>query len=92
MEIITSPIVQFERMKEKAPIGLPLVIMLVLIAITSALVSYVGLKNPTLSELEIEIPVAFTVAMGVIGGLFGGAATFFITAAFYKTDHGIYEK
>ena len=82
--MITSPSVQFERMKEKAPIGLPLVVMILLLAVIGALVSYLSLNNPLMKELDVEIPVAFTVGMGVVSGIFGGVATFFIAAGFYK--------
>lgn len=86
--IITSPTIQFERMKEMAPIGLPLVMMILLMGITGALVSYLSLDNPVLKDAELmgdmKIPVAFTMGMGALGGMFGGAIMFFIVAAFYK--------
>ncbi|MFD0769225.1 Yip1 family protein [Bacillus sp. CGMCC 1.60114] len=82
--IIASPTVQFEKMKEKAPIGMPLVLMLLLMTVTGALGSYVGSNDPILKSADIKIPIAFTVGMGAVGGLFGGAIMFFLTAAFYR--------
>ncbi len=84
--IITSPSIQFARMKEKAPIGIPLVIMIVLMAITGSMVAYLGLRNPIIKDLpaEIKIPVGVTLGMGIVGAVFGGVIMFFIVAAFYK--------
>ncbi|WML41607.1 Yip1 family protein [Neobacillus sp. OS1-2] len=84
--MIAAPTLQFERMKEKAPIALPLIIMLILTGITGAIVAYVGLNNPIFNDLPtpIEIPAAFTVGMGTVGAVIGGVARFFIVAAFYK--------
>lgn len=87
--VITSPSLQFERMKEKAPIGMPLVIMMLLMAITGALVAYISLNNPLLKNSELmptdfKIPVGLTVATGAGGALVGGTIMFFIVAAFYK--------
>ncbi len=84
--MISAPILQFERMKEKAPIALPLIIILLLTGLSGAIVSYVGLNNPIIKDLPtpIEIPTSFTVGMGIVGALFGGVARLFIVAAFYK--------
>lgn len=86
--IISSPAIQFERMKEKAPIGLPMVMMIVLMAIGGVLVSYLRLNNPLIKEInataEMKIPLALTLSMGAIGAGFGGVISFFIVAAFYK--------
>ncbi|MFC6601735.1 hypothetical protein ACFQDF_09015 [Ectobacillus funiculus] len=38
--VITSPSLQFERMKQRAPIGLPMLLMAVLYAIIGALSAY----------------------------------------------------
>lgn len=84
--IITSPTVQFERMKEEAPIGLPLFFMMVLLGIAGALGAYVSLKNPMIKDLpqDMPIPVGVTVGLGAVGAIFGGVILFFIIAAFYK--------
>ncbi|AGK55970.1 Yip1 family protein [Bacillus sp. 1NLA3E] len=86
--IITSPTIQFERMKEEASIGLPLVIMILLMGITGSLVSYLSLDNPILNDADLmsdmKIPVALSMGMGAIGGMFGGVIMFFIAAALYK--------
>jgi pheromone shutdown protein TraB len=86
--MISSPGIQFERMKENAPIGLPLLLMIVLMAIGGALVSYLSLDNPVIKEInataEMKIPLALTLSMGAFGAGVGGAISFFIIAAFYK--------
>lgn len=87
--IITSPSNQFERMKEKAPIGLPIVIILLLMAVSGALVAYLSLNNPVVKNNAnipdgFNIPIGFTMGMGAVGGLLGGAIMFFVSAAFYK--------
>lgn len=89
--IILSPTVQFERMKQKAPIALPLIIMLLLTAISGALASYVSLKNPMIKNSEamtmladLGISPVVTVGIAAGGALFVGAFVFFISAAFYK--------
>jgi hypothetical protein len=86
--IILSPGMQFERMKEKAPIGLPIFVMIVLLAIGGALVSYVSLNNPVIKNInataEMKIPLGLTLGMGAVGTGVGGAISFFIIAGFYK--------
>lgn len=86
--MITSPSTQFKRMKENSAIGLPLVIMMLIMAITGALAAYIGLNNPVVKNLNnaasFKIPIGATIGFGAAGGLIGGAAMFFITAAIYK--------
>jgi hypothetical protein len=86
--MIPSPGIQFERMKESSPIGLPIVLMIVLMAIGGALVAYLSLNNPIIKNInatpEMKIPVGFTVGMGALGAGLGGTISFFIIAAFYK--------
>jgi hypothetical protein len=87
--VITSPSQQFERMKEEAPMGMPLIIMMLLMAVTGALVSFISLNNPLLTNPELmptdfKIPVGLTVGVGAGGALVGGTIMFFIVAAFYK--------
>lgn len=86
--IILSPSIQFERMKEKAPIGMPITIMFILTAIGGALVSYLSLNNPVIKNINatagMKIPVGVTVGMGALGAAIGGLVAFFIIAAFYK--------
>lgn len=86
--MISSPGIQFERMREKTPIALPLFFLIVLLAIGGALVSYISLNNPVIKEInstaEMKIPVALTVGMGALGSAIGGAISFFVIAAFYK--------
>jgi hypothetical protein len=86
--MITSPAVQFERMRGKTPIAMPLIILLLITAISGALASYISLNNPEISEAlaeaEFKVPIAVTLGMGAVGALFGGAVVYFLSAAFYK--------
>lgn len=86
--MITSPSIQFNRMKERAPLGLPLIMMMLIMAVTGALVSYISLNNPEVKQLSnaqaFTIPPGLTIGMGAIGGLIGGTAMFFISAVIYK--------
>jgi hypothetical protein len=86
--IITSPTLQFERMKEKAPIGLPLVLVLLLMTLATTLVAYVSLDNPILNNPELtggmEIPVGVTLGMAAGGALIGGLISFYIIAGLYR--------
>jgi hypothetical protein len=86
--VISSPGVQFERMKEKAPIGWPIFFMFVLLAIGGALASYVSLNNPVIKNINstagMQIPVSLTLGMGAVGAGVGGLISFFIIAGFYK--------
>ncbi|PDZ96538.1 YIP1 family protein [Bacillus cereus] len=50
--IITSPTLQFQRMRIHKPIIVPLIIILLLTIITSALISYVTLNNPTIKQMN----------------------------------------
>lgn len=87
--IITSPALQFQRMKDNAPIGGPLAIMMIIMAITGALSSYISLNNPLVknalsSSAGFQIPPVLTIGMGAVGGLIGGAIMFFAMGAIYK--------
>jgi hypothetical protein len=86
--MILSPSVQFERMKGKTPIGLPLVLMLLLMAVSGGIISFLSANNPAVKDLYestgIKIPIAVTIGSGALSALFAGAAMFFISAAFYK--------
>jgi hypothetical protein len=86
--MISSPGLQFERMKATRPIGLPIFFMIVLMAIGGALASYISLNNPIIKDINstagMKIPVSLTVGMGAFGAGIGGAISFFIIAAFYK--------
>ncbi|HEK9102755.1 YIP1 family protein [Bacillus pfraonensis] len=50
--MITSPTLQFQRMRTQKPILLPLFIILLLTIITSALISYVTLNNPAIKQMN----------------------------------------
>lgn len=87
--MLFSPLAQFERMKGKFPIAFPLVLMMVLAAITSALVAYISLSNPILedsemAELGIDIPIGVTLGMGAVTGVVGVVIGYLLVALFYK--------
>lgn len=86
--IITSPTVQFIRMKEKAPIGVPLICIMLIGAITGALGGYISFNNPLLKNLnsssEFHLPVGVTIGIGAGGALISAAIMVFIMAAIYK--------
>lgn len=87
--MITSPSIQFERMKAKTPLAVPLIFMLLIMAVTGALVSYVSLDNPILKNATeaaggLKIPVGLTIGMGAIGSVVGGVIVFLIAAGIYK--------
>ncbi|MGG5252583.1 Yip1 family protein [Neobacillus sp. SM06] len=86
--MISSPSVQFERMKTKTPVAFPLIIMLIITAVTGALVSYISLGNPLLKEATaasgVQMPVGLTIGAGAFGSIFGGAIVYLIAAGIYK--------
>jgi hypothetical protein len=86
--MISSPSLQFERMKEKVPMGLPVFFMFLLMAIGGALASYVSSNNPVIKNINstagMQIPVSLTIGMGAVGAGVGGLISFFIIAGFYK--------
>lgn len=86
--IITSPIIQFQRMKEKVPIGFPLIMMMLIMVMTGAMTAYISLNNPIMKNLNsavgFKIPASVTIGIGALGGLVSGTITFYIMAGIYK--------
>ena len=86
--MISSPSIQLERMKTKTPVAFPLIIMLIITAVTGALVSYVSLGNPLFKEAAAasgdKLPINLAIGAGVFGSIFGGVIVYLIAAGFYK--------
>ncbi|ASB52884.1 Membrane protein YknW [Bacillus velezensis] len=77
--VITSPVVQFKRLKEKPVIGIPLLIVIILIAAGSILrglgMNYEEVLNSTsldgLSDDQIEMTKTIAKFGSMFGGIFG---------------------
>ncbi|MFX3623262.1 MAG: Yip1 family protein [Ectobacillus sp.] len=88
--MIASPSVQFERMKGKTSLALPMVVMLILQAILGGAIAYLASKDPAVLEMQkdlpsdFEVPVAVTVGFGAGGAAVAALVMYFIMAAFYK--------
>ncbi|WP_129727588.1 Yip1 family protein [Ectobacillus funiculus] len=91
--VITSPSLQFERMKQKAPIGLPMLLMAVLYGVIGALSAYFVASSPEIAgQMPADMPeeaqfftsAIFVAIMGGAGALIGIPLLFLITALFYK--------
>ncbi|MED0967737.1 Yip1 family protein [Bacillus paramycoides] len=87
--MITSPGVQFERMKTKSPVWGGFFLFLVLGTILAAAAAYLSLINtPDLAKVLKDdtsgIVKGTTLGFGAIGGLFGTAIGLFVVAGFYK--------
>ncbi|KEK21637.1 Yip1 family protein [Bacillus gaemokensis] len=86
--MITSPTLQFQRMRTQKPILLPLIIILFLTIITSALFSYVTLNNPVLKQMNntsaFQIPtyISFLTTFGFAA--VSGIISVFCAPIFYK--------
>lgn len=86
--IFTSPGLQFERMKSKRNIFVPLIILIVLIITSSALISWNSLNHPALNmfhdNTSFSVPtyITFLTSFGIttIGGILG----LFFIPIFYK--------
>ncbi|PFR31919.1 YIP1 family protein [Bacillus cereus] len=86
--IITSPALQFQRMRTHKPIIVPLFIILLLTIITSALFSYVTLNNPAIKQMnsnsafQISTDITFLTTFGFAA--FSGIISIFCAPIFYK--------
>ncbi|PDY77416.1 Yip1 family protein [Bacillus cereus] len=86
--ILTSPSLQFKRLKTQRNIFLPLVVLILLIIASSALFSWNSLNNPALSMFNsgtgfsVSKKVTFLTSFGITA-ISGIAALFFIPI-FYK--------
>jgi hypothetical protein len=83
--MIFQPGEQFERMKEKPAIWVPLILMSLLgtvVAILAALnVDYTALPGMEMSAEELEFTKIFGVVFGAIGGLIGTSIGFLVFGA-----------
>lgn len=91
--VITSPSLQFERMKQKAPIGMPMLLVAVLYAVIGALGGYLLASNPEVTgQMPADIPEeaqffaspTFVALIGGAGALVGTPLLFLIMTLFYK--------
>ncbi|PFI51411.1 hypothetical protein COI73_04550 [Bacillus cereus] len=87
--MVTSPGLQFERMKTKSPVWGGFFLFLLMGTILSAAVAYLGLLNtPELAKLVKDDTTGImkwtTIGFGAIGGLVGTAVGLFVVAGFYK--------
>ncbi|WP_242215664.1 Yip1 family protein [Bacillus cereus group sp. BfR-BA-01383] len=87
--MITSPGLQFERMKTKSPVWGGFFLFLLMGTILAAAAAYLGLINtPELAKLLKDDTTGImkwtTLGFGAIGGLFGTAIGLFVVAGFYK--------
>ncbi|MEN1938380.1 Yip1 family protein [Paenibacillus sp. 102] len=86
--MITSPTLQFQRMRTQKPILLPLFIISLLTIITSALISYVTLNNPAIKQMnsnstfQISTHITFLTTFGFTA--VSGIISIFCTPIFYK--------
>ncbi|MCY8512470.1 Yip1 family protein [Bacillus atrophaeus] len=86
--VITSPGVQFERMRVKPVIGMPLIIVLAMIIVGTVLqglgMDYGDLMRESgLTGEELEMAQSFAAIGGIIGGIFAGVAMLFIAPLIY---------
>ncbi|MDM5157319.1 Yip1 family protein [Bacillus sp. DX1.1] len=87
--MITSPGLQFERMKTKSPVWGAFFLFIVIAAIASAVTAYQAMNNPELignapDEAAAGMMRNIALGAGAITGLLGAAVWFFIAAGFYK--------
>ncbi len=89
--VITSPVVQFKRLNEHPVIGLPLLIVIILIAAGSILrglgMNYEELLNSSsldgLTDDQIEMTKTIAKFGSIFGGIFGGIIGLFIVPLIY---------
>ncbi|MES5943650.1 MULTISPECIES: YIP1 family protein [unclassified Bacillus cereus group] len=86
--MITSPCLQFERMKTSNAVWGAFWILVLLGAVVGGLAAYVGSLTPEAiklnKELGFDVPPAVTFGMGALFCAIGMAVGFFISAAVYK--------
>ncbi len=86
--IFSSPGLQFERMKSKRNVFVPLTLLIMLIIVSNALISWNSLNNPALSvfhkNTDFSVPkyITFLTSFGIttVGGILG----LFFIPIFYK--------
>ncbi|UPG63090.1 Yip1 family protein [Metabacillus endolithicus] len=83
--MIFQPGEQFERLRERPVIWLPLILLSILgtvIAVLTVLnVDYSTLPGPAMSAEELELTKMFGIIFGGLGGLFGTSIGFLVVAA-----------
>ncbi|WP_243525456.1 Yip1 family protein [Bacillus pseudomycoides] len=86
--MITSPTLQFQRMRTQKPIIPPLIIILLLTIITSALISYVTLNNPAIKQMNdnstFQLPTHITFLTTFGFAVISGIISVFCVPIFYK--------
>lgn len=91
--VITSPSLQFERMKQKAPIAVPMLLMALVYAVIGGLSAYFLAISPEMvNKLPADVPESakvftspiFVASMGAVGAAIGTMIMFLISALFYK--------
>lgn len=86
--IITSPAVQFERMKTNSPVWGAFVIVVILSTLAALASMYAVLQTPEMIRVLAQDPTGIAKTSMFVGALIGGLIStpirFFITAGFYK--------
>ncbi|MFI8707005.1 Yip1 family protein [Bacillus sp. NPDC077411] len=86
--MITSPSLQFQKMRSNAPVWGAFFLMVVLGGIMGAIGTYLYSMDPAIvaknKELGVEVPMAFTLGSGFVFAAIIFMFTFFISAALYK--------
>ena len=87
--MITSPGVQFERMKTKSPVWGAFFLFIVLAAILSAVGVYQAMAHSNVlgnapSAADANMVKYIAMGTGAVTGLFGGAIGFFVVTGVYK--------
>ncbi|MCP1126072.1 YIP1 family protein [Bacillus sp. 3103sda1] len=86
--MITSPSLQFERMKSNAPVWGAFFLMAVLGGLIGATATYLYSIDPAVvaknKELGFEMPIAIALGTGFVMAFISVIVTFFIGAALYK--------
>ncbi|EMA6342543.1 Yip1 family protein [Bacillus cytotoxicus] len=87
--MITSPSVQFERMKTKSPVWGAFFLFIIITAIVTSITMYQAMTSPEVLA-NVPNPEAakmagyFGIGLGAIGGIIGTAFWFFVAAGVYK--------
>jgi hypothetical protein len=86
--MITSPSLQFERMKSNTPVWGAFFLMAVLGGLIAAAATYLSLTDPAVvaknKELGFEVPIALALGSGFVMGLISIMVTFLLAAVLYK--------
>lgn len=86
--IITSPSEQFERMKGKVKIAVPMIVLILLSGVLLGIVAYFQTKTPEFAQKltpELVGPTGiFVIVAAVVGGIISMLVAYFLGAAVYK--------